>query len=49
MKGMVETAGLGEIIQEVRTKRMKERTWVLPTLWGLGWGTEMEESSKTCE
>lgn len=36
MKGRIEAAGLDEIIQEVRTKRMKDRTWVLPTLQGRG-------------
>lgn len=36
MKGRAETAGLDEIIQEMRTKRMKARTWVLPTLQDCG-------------
>lgn len=42
MKSMVQTAGLGEIIQRVRTKKMKDRTSVLLTLEG----AEMEVSIK---
>lgn len=29
MESLAETAGLNEIIQGVRTKRTKDRTWVL--------------------
>lgn len=42
MKGMVEIARLDEIIQRVRTKKIKDRTRVLLTLEG----AEIEVSTK---